>query len=404
MPRTALTPDTPKNAAKTAVQSPPLSNGTGRVSLRPPKIESVRTRLTELAHSLGPGAKMPTVVELRESLGISLTTLHTALGDLEAQGVLMRRHGVGIFVANDLHHKNIALLCDPTFYRVPGLSPFWDMLVEHARQRAAEHEEGFQLHFVQPDSKDGVPISDSLRADFEAGRVDGLLVIGTSQRVMDYLESLTIPMVVFAGPGRYAIILQTDNVVTEGVEVLASQGCRRIARWSPQAAYRTVTYPTTETQPRKIFRETLERFGLTFDPALYEDNFYLIPYPAGETTLSNQEQGYEVARRLFSQPREFWPDGVISTDDMLTRGALTYLERSGIRVGVDFQMVTHANIGSQVLLGYEDVLTLIEVDPAAVVAGMFAQLETLMRGETPSQSHVLLAAKRREHAASPISL
>src|SRR5205807_2246962 len=114
------------------------------------------------AYRLGPGAKLPTVVELRESLGISGTTLHTALGDLEAQGILNRRHGVGIYVSDALHHKNIALLCAPRFYRVPGLSPFWDMLVEQARQRAAEHDEGFQLHFIQPATTNAVPISDSL--------------------------------------------------------------------------------------------------------------------------------------------------------------------------------------------------------------------------------------------------
>jgi DNA-binding LacI/PurR family transcriptional regulator len=372
-----------------------MSHASSRATLRPPKIQTVRDQLTELAYRLGPGAKLPTVVELRESLGISGTTLHTALGDLEAQGILNRRHGVGIYVSDALHHKNIALLCASRFYRVPGLSPFWDMLVEQARRRAAEHDEGFQLHFIQPTTTDAVPISDSLRADIEAGRIDGLLVIGADQETMNRLTAYGIPTVIFAGPGPHTVGLQTQSVTTEGVMILAEQGCQRIAHWSPVAAYQRTEHPAEETHTRTLFREALAKAGLTFDPTLYDDNYRLIPWPGGETHLSNQEQGYETARRVFSQPRESWPDGIISTDDMLTRGALTFMERSGIRVGKEVRMVSHANIGSQVLLGYEDDLTLIEVDPSEVVGGMFSQLETMMRGETPASPHLTVYPKRR---------
>jgi DNA-binding LacI/PurR family transcriptional regulator len=364
--------------------------------IRPPKIQAVRDRLTEMAHHLGPGAKLPTVVELRETLGISGTTLHTALGDLEAQGVLTRRHGVGIYVSDALHRKTIALLCAPRFYRVPGLSPFWDMLVEKARKRAAELEEDIQLHFVQPASTGGIPISDSLRADMEAKRIDGLLVIGADPATMDWLTAQGIPTVSFAGPGPSTVGLRTDNVPRDGVSVLAAQGCQRIALWSPVAAYQMTHHPSEEPPSRVRFREALAEAGLVFDPLLYDNNLRQIPWPEGETHLSNQEQGYDTARRLFSEPRELWPDGIVSTDDMLTRGALTYMERSGIRVGKDVRMVSHANVGSQVLLGYENDLTLIEVDPSEVVGEMFTLLETLMRGEKPAEPHVVIHLKRRK--------
>jgi DNA-binding LacI/PurR family transcriptional regulator len=391
MPQTTTDPASGRSAAR----SPENRPSARAAVIRPPKIQAVRDRLKEMAYSLGPGAKLPTVVELRETLGISGTTLHTALGDLEAQGVLTRRHGVGIYVSDALHRKTIALLCAPRFYRVPGLSPFWDMLVEQARKRAAENNEAIQLHFIQPGSDDSIPVSDSLRADLESKRMDGLLVIGADQQTMNWLTAQDIPVVIFAGPGPSTVTIRNENVVTEGVSVLAARGCQRIALWSPVAAYQPTRHPAEESAHRARFRAVLAEAGIAFDPSLYDDNLRLIPWPEGETYLSNQEQGYDTARRVFSQPRAEWPDGIISTDDMLTRGALTYMERSGIRVGADVRMVSHGNVGSQVLLGYEDDLTLIEVDPSEVVGGMFSQLETMMRGETPDPIHLVVYPKRR---------
>jgi GntR family transcriptional regulator len=45
-----------------------------------------------------PGDKLPREAVMAESLGISHTTLREAMGYLESQGVIERRHGVGTFV------------------------------------------------------------------------------------------------------------------------------------------------------------------------------------------------------------------------------------------------------------------------------------------------------------------
>ena len=54
-------------------------------------------RLIELAHELGPDAKLPTVLQLRDRLGISIATLNSVLNELEAQRVVRRKHGIGQF-------------------------------------------------------------------------------------------------------------------------------------------------------------------------------------------------------------------------------------------------------------------------------------------------------------------
>ena len=57
--------------------------------------------LRQLVHSGGyaPGARLPSEIELSERLGISRPTLREALHMLEEEGTILRRHGVGTFVA-----------------------------------------------------------------------------------------------------------------------------------------------------------------------------------------------------------------------------------------------------------------------------------------------------------------
>lgn len=57
--------------------------------------------LKELLHSGNymPGARLPSEHALSEQLGISRPTLREALHQLEEEGVIVRRHGVGTFVA-----------------------------------------------------------------------------------------------------------------------------------------------------------------------------------------------------------------------------------------------------------------------------------------------------------------
>ena len=80
---------------------------------------------------------------------------------------------------------------------------------------------------------------------------------------------------------------------------------------------------------------------------------------------------------------------------MMARGALVALSKLGLRPGTDIKIATHLNKGSTALHGYEGDLTIVEIDPAEIVAALFSMLETLMNGEKPAAPVVSVRAKLR---------
>jgi DNA-binding LacI/PurR family transcriptional regulator len=366
------------------------------------KFQEVCGRLTDMAHQLGPDAKLPTVLQLRDRLGVSIATLNSVLSELETQRVVRRRHGVGIYVAPDIRQHRVSLICDPSFFHVVGTSPFWGLLVEQVRRRVEAEREAFSFHFALevPNKNTGDNAEDDLVGehpylpdamveDLRGGRVDAVLGVGLPEFTADWIERQNVPFVSFAGPGKYRCGLDSDEIIRQGVANLCQQGCRRIGYWGVVSPHRFVT-PQVELSAIRVYKEALSASGRSFDPDLVWDNQHLIPEGGGVHALSHQEQGYHAAMEAFgphTEPAD-WPDGIFSADDMATQGLLTALQRLGIQVGGQIKIVTHSNAGSPALLGWEDRLTRLEVDPAQIVGGMFDIVEDLLHGKEPDKSFI----------------
>src|SRR5688572_9774858 len=69
-------------------------------------------RAAVAAGRLRPGERLPALRDLAEELGVNHNTLRAAVGKLEADGVLERRHGSGTFVAEDAaaHERHAPLV------------------------------------------------------------------------------------------------------------------------------------------------------------------------------------------------------------------------------------------------------------------------------------------------------
>ena len=344
------------------------------------KQQSTRARLEEIAHEVGAGGQMPPIRQLGSDLGVSLSTLNAALAELEDRNVIRRRQGSGIFVSPSLNRRNLCLLCDPGILLEFGTSPVWSLLVEAARRRAGDLNEDLSIHFAQISTgvSTEAALHERLARDIAGGNVHGVLSIGLPHALTRWIEGCGVPVVAFAGAADYFVWMSGQEMIAAGVDALARQGCRALALWSPLSARRPEP-PAHESV--QAFRDALDAHGLPYQADLSE-RFAPRIDSGSPWTQSSPGQGFDAMSRVAGGdgPR---PDGIVSTDDMLTQGLLMAMGRHGLCVGRDIHVATQSNRHSPALLGWERAITRIEYDPAEIVSAMFDALEALLRGETP---------------------
>ena len=346
----------------------------------------VYDQVRALALQLGPDARMPTMTQLRETLGASIATLDSVLSDLEERNIIRRRHGVGIYVAGHVK-KPIALLINMNDMARSNASPFWSILLEQMRSRAAQWSETGTLYATFSDSQSEESLGGHLLESIERGRVQGIITVGPPVGVSRHLIALDLPHVVYAGYGGCMVANDGAALIAAGVAALAAQNCRNIHFWEQPP-----DFPENEANQRErdkqrdIFRRVLNENGLpNLSAELRYDAEQISRAAAGLPTQSRQEQGFQLAQATFDGA-EPPPDGILCHDDTMTFGALAHLRKQGIEVGRDVKIATHANAGSTILMGYEDQLTRLEYDPAELVEIMFRLLENWMRGEKPDRN------------------
>ncbi len=349
-----------------------------------------------MATTLGPNAKLPTVQQLRRELNVSITTLDGVLKQLESQSVIFRKQGSGIFVSPRLRQKCVGLVCDPAFFSA-GTSPFWQQLIESARLRASKNNEAFRFYLAMRSSDGALPIHDDLIEDIKAQRIHGVLFVGNNEPAQDWLKEHNVSSVVFAGRGDYLVEINIEQLIELGGQHLISKGCKRLSLLCPWEirANSPIGEPANEQEwpDAPAFRRFLKAAGLTIYPELIWDARNL-GNRVDSIPETHQEQGYQAIMNLFDGTN-LPPDGMISTDDMMTRGVLAAFRKLGIKPGHDVEIISHINRGSTVLSGEDENIAFVEIDPAEIVAKMFSQLEKLMEGQVPTQPRVSVGAYYR---------
>ena len=363
------------------------------------KTGKVYDEIRAMALRLGPDARLPTMTQLRDTLGASIATLDSVLSDLEARDIIRRKHGVGIYVASHVK-KPIALLINMNDMAQSNASPFWSILLERMRDRAAQWSANGPLYATFDDDQSEAPLTGHLLESIERGRVQGIIGVGIPVGVSRQLIALDLPHVVYAAYGACMVTYDSDALTRQGVAALAAQGCRHIQLWTQAPTGHNADL--TQTYLRKtqsVLRRALDENGLRDAPvAMRYDAEQEARAARGLPAQSRQEQGLHLAQTVFGGV-ESPPDGIVSGDDMLTFGALAHLRKLRLEVGRDVKIATHANAGSTILMGYEDQLTRLEYDPAELVETMFRLLEDWMRGEKPAEPLHYLTPRLRPEVA-----
>ena len=350
---------------------------------RQSKPDALRDRLAHLALALGPDAKLPTIAQLCSDLGVSNNTLGRALKDLEGQGIIERRNGVGLFAAKTVREnlaRCVVLACNPGFFGAAH-SPFWDLLVEEARARASQQNETFEMHFAHDFGPE--PVAASVAQNIRDGKILGVLGVGVYDQAAAWFESQRVPFISFAGSGTVQVLLDSAAFCDLAIEKLAAKGCRKIALWLTVPSHCPINDWDTEQHEIEWlapFRAALQKRDLPFHADLVGSEAHRLR--VGELfPFSAHQQGFEIARQVFSRPRAQWPDGIVISEDMLAVGALTALRHSEIEPGRDVEVVSHANAGSNVLFAFENAIETVQFHPRDIALQMFSLLDRALGGE-----------------------
>jgi DNA-binding LacI/PurR family transcriptional regulator len=316
--------------------------------------------------------------------------------DLEAQRVIYRRQGSGIYVSPHVFRKTIAVLLDSSFFEQLGASPFWatlwGLLATEGQRRSYAANESWFFHLVSTMQGSQTALPDTLVQSISRGQVHGVLCIGLHKATAEWIESQGVATVGFAVATTHEVRLDDTAVLTAGVPALAQRGCRKIGLWMPIPANRIDTRCAAVVD---LFRRILDTSGMPFHPE-WITGALDIEHAAESHSAKpvifepNHVQGFRTAMQILSSSEYPRPDGIVVTDDMMTFGVLAACEQLGLKVGSDIQIATHANIGSHVLFGHEDAMVLIRVDPAAIVQAMVYLLDALLSGQPLDAPTVVL--------------
>jgi DNA-binding LacI/PurR family transcriptional regulator len=361
----------------------------------PRKHDAVCATLVRIATEIGAGQKLPTTAELCRQLEISIATLNSALRTLEGQGVITRRSGVGIFASTSLGQQRIAVLIGSHLYSQQGVAHFWSIFLERVRKQASQQHQNIDIFVVNYSPETGRQIlPDTFSEYHQLKGFDGVLAIGLTSDLTQELLPTALPIISFAGPSNDTVVIDNETVVRIGVQELARAGCQNIALWSsvnrdrPHTPYRG---DSVASEIKKVFDSTLTELNLPINPLLIQSNHDLLQPPLYTTSLSKLEQGYRLAERTFGNAPDLpLPDGIISSDDMLTAGVLAYMRQFQIAVGQQVKIVTHSNAGSPVLLGWEKEIIRVEFNPEELVEALFQRLQARIQGD-PAGKKIVIA-------------
>ena len=185
---------------------------------RSPRTEMARQKLADriVKGRWGPGDQLPTHVELLEELGVSRSTLQSALDILKEEGFIRTRHRSGSFVADHPPHLCRYALAFPDARTQSRQNAFHRRLCEVARRITRHGPERLQIyHEINPheDSDDYRKLLRNLQRHLIAGII--MVMEPKTIARMKLTRQVELPVVAIGNPsgvpGIFQVQLDTNH-------------------------------------------------------------------------------------------------------------------------------------------------------------------------------------------------
>jgi len=305
--------------------------------------------------------------------------------------LILREHGRGIFISHRAAQRNIAIVFGRSVFEA-GVSPVNQFLLHYAEKRSHIYAENTSFFINVPQvavESHGLEVCRDLLDAITAKRLDGILLISPrGPHEVEWLSATGIPLVVMSTcPGSACgVAVDFSEVVRLGMEALIRQKCSRIALLTMYGHQRNQGY----FADLNAYRAALAQHHLEARPEWVWDNAPKPPEHTCGLPASNELIGYQAGVELLKKSGKLPFDGLLCTDDMALRGFLARMRELGLEPGRNLKIATQVNRNVPVLLGYDNVITQIEIDCEATVNQAFILLDQLMAGEKITSGTTLL--------------
>jgi DNA-binding LacI/PurR family transcriptional regulator len=332
--------------------------------------------LERMARHVGAGNKLPTVRDLCKTMRISRYTMDTALNDLEAQGLLYRKHGSGLYVTSLVQTRRIALVIRRDIIESSkGSADSTHLIIDGLRAEGARRNTMLTCYSYDPNHDKEKFGLQPIEWDVQNGRVDGIIIGGLTFDQGKPLQALGLPCVVFSGDvGHFVAQVRYDfpAMISKGVQAIFQAGRRRVGLAYPVRADNSAFSDSLE-----LFHQALREMGVE------EDSRWLMPFSANDVRIRALEASRQFHRLWERSDR---PDALLSLDDQFAAGLLHAAEVLRVNIPTDLLVVSHANKGLNLFDNHPVIR--IEYDMEEIARRLLGALDDLFAGRNmaPIQS------------------
>lgn len=208
---------------------------------------------------LRPGDRLPTVVQLADELGVSLTTAVRVVRDMRGSGALVTKRGVGITVAPTTPPTTELLIGGVELLPDNERSRFYDEMLSGLQYGYRDDRRRFLTTFTRNHALS----AQEMLAAAAARHVDGLIAYQWTEANLDVLRSVAtaIPLVMVQQECPRSC---ADSVISDVAPTLRSMLTERLRKGCREFAFVSlrVCESQTESSLQQCFMATLEEAGV----------------------------------------------------------------------------------------------------------------------------------------------
>jgi len=282
-----------------------------------------------VAGKLAPGAKLPTWSQMQDRFGVTRPTLTRAMDRLKQDGLVFSDSTRGTFVHEYPPHLHRYALVFGQSPGRPGWNRFWAAIADQAQRCDLDDAVRQFPAFYDVTGEPHNPGYRRLRREVRAGRVAGLIVVGTDDAELMNMpelvdEQIPLPRVtVYEDPvaGVPTVAVDHQSFIDKSLDAVVEAGCRSVA------------VITADTNPGRFagYRDAIAARGLHAKP-----HWFLASSARHTAAVSN-------VVHLLLDGHADKPDALIVTDDNLVQAAAAGVIASRTVVPDDLTLITHCN-------------------------------------------------------------